>query len=116
MGRLNRSIIVIKRTKIHTAAVGIGQLAFFQLVILVLVTTGCEKMVRQTRIRPDWDPNQAAISTYEQACNLYQKVLDRYVRKDGRIDYQKLAEDRELAAGWTVFYHLWLNLSWNNRR
>ena len=95
MGRLNRSIIVIKRTKIHTAAVGIGQLAFFQLVILVLVTTGCEKMVRQTRIRPDWDPNQAAISTYEQACTLYQKVLDRYVRKDGRIDYQKLAEDRE---------------------
>lgn len=95
MGRLNRSIIVIKRTKIHTVAVGIWQLVFCQLVILVLVTTGCEKTVRQTRIRPEGDPNQPVISTYEQACNLYQKVLDRYVRKDGRIDYQKLAEDVE---------------------
>ncbi len=95
MGRLNRSIIVIKQTKIHTAAVGIWQLAFCQLVIFVWVTTGCEKTVRQTRIRPERDPNQPVISTYEQACKLYQKVLDRYVRKDGGIDYQKLAEDTE---------------------
>ena len=95
MGRLNRSIIVINRTKIHTVAVGIWQLAFCQLVILFWVTTGCEKTVRQMRIRPEGDPNQPVISTYEQACNLYQKVLNRYVRKDGRIDYQKMAEDTE---------------------
>jgi hypothetical protein len=93
MGRLNRSIIVIKRTKFNFAARGIWQTRFCGLVLLVLA--GCTGPAERTVLRFDCNSVPPAVSTYEEAVGLYQQVLDDYVREDGRIDYRKLAEDVE---------------------